>query len=393
MDATTLLGPTNFLGLPAPFWFVEFFKVLGFLLHLVPMNLWYAGLVIVAFLSVWGSAHGKRFAIRMMKQMPLVIACGVNLGIVPLLFTQVAYYQVFYPATVLIAWPWFSIVPLLTVAYYGVYVYAMQIRQDRVTRLGLAAGWISALLFTAIGFIFANGLSLTTNVGGWPALWRATNVDGAPLGLALNVFDPTLVPRWLMMFGLALTTVAAYVIVDTAWLAGNESADAERKRWAPGFALKVATLGVVWFAVTGSWYIFGALRADVRGLILGAPLAALTALTASGPGLPWLLILAQRRGVTRTLALLTALAQFGVLALNAVSRQIVQNAEIGTYLDVSAAPVQLQLSPLIVFLVLFVIGLAVVAWMVSKVIAASRAPAPADIVVPPSPSPRAAGGG
>jgi hypothetical protein len=370
MDPTTLLGPSNFLGLPAPFWFVEFFKVLGFLLHLIPMNLWYAGVLLAAVLSVWGSAHGKHFAIRLMKQMPLVIACGVNLGIVPLLFTQVAYYQVFYPATVLMAWPWFSIIPMLTVAYYGVYFYAMQIRQDRVTRLGVAAGWMSALLFTVIGFVFANGLSLTTNVGGWPALWRATSADGAPLGLGLNLFDPTLLPRWLMLFGLALTTVAAYAVVDTAFLGGNESP--EYKRWAPGFALRVATLGLAWFAVTGSWYIFVALRADVRGLMLGAPVVLLTAATALGPGLPWLSIFAQRLGLTRRLALLTALAQFLVLALNAVSRQVVQNAEIGTFLDVSAAPVHLQLSPLIVFLVLFVIGLAVVGWMVSQVTTASR---------------------
>lgn len=367
MDPRMLFGPTNFLGLPAPFWFVEFFKVLGFLLHLVPMNLWYAGVMIAAFATVWGSANGKHFAARAMKQMPLVIACGVNLGIVPLLFTQVAYYQVFYPATVLMAWPWFSIIPMLAVAYYGVYVYAMQIRQDRVTRLGAAAGWVSAVLFTAIGFVFANGLSLATNIGGWPVLWQATQVDGAALGLALNVFDPTLVPRWLMLFGLALTTVAAYVMFDAAFLARNESE--EYKAWAPRFAFKIATVGIVWFAVTGSWYILFALRADVRTALLGGPLAVLTGLTAIGPGLPWLLILAQRWGLTRRLAAATALAQFGVLALNAVSRQVVQNAEIGAYIDLSAAPVQLQLSPLVVFLVLFVLGLAVVAWMVSKVIA------------------------
>lgn len=371
MDPRMLFGQTNFLGLPAPFWFVEFFKVLGFLLHLVPMNLWYAGVMVAAFVTVWGSANGKHFAARAMKQMPLVIAVGVNLGIVPLLFTQVAYYQVFYPATVLMAWPWFSIIPLLAVAYYGVYVYAMQIRQDRVTRLGAAAGWVSAVLFTTIGFVFANGLSLATNVGGWPALWQATQVDGAVLGLALNVFDPTLLPRWLMMFGLALTTVAAYVVVDAAFLTANESEG--YKAWAPRFALQVATVGIVWFAVMGSWYILFALRSDVRSALLGVPLVVLAALTAIGPGLPWLLILAQRRGLTRTLAAGTALAQFGVLALNAISRQVVQNAEIGTYIDLSAAPVQLQLSPLIVFLVLFLVGLVVVGWMVSKVIALGQA--------------------
>lgn len=371
MDPRTLLGPTDFLGLPAPFWFVEFFKVLGFLLHLVPMNLWYAGVPLAALLGMWGSPHGKHFAIRMMKQMPLVIACGVNLGILPLLFMQVAYYQVLYPATILMAWPWFGIIPMLAVAYYGVYIYGMQIRQERVTRLGEAAGWVSAALFAAIGFVFANGMSLSTNVGGWPALWRATSVDGAPLGLALNVFDPTLLPRWLMLFGLALTTVAAYIVVDASFLTGKETV--EYKKWAPGFALKLATLGIAWFAIAGSVYIFVTVRSDVRGLMLSTPLAVLTAATAIGPGLPWLLILAQRKGLTPRLSLLTALAQFAVLALNAVSRQVVQNAELGAYLDVSAAPVQLQLSPLIVFLVLFVIGLGVVVWMVSKVVTVTRA--------------------
>ncbi|MER3513556.1 MAG: hypothetical protein C4310_03465 [Chloroflexota bacterium] len=44
-------------------------------------------------------------------------------------------------------------------------------------------------------------------------------------------------------------------------------------------------------------------------------------------------------GVTRRLALFTGLAQFGVLVLNAISRQIVQNAELSRFLDVTAEPV------------------------------------------------------
>jgi cytochrome bd-type quinol oxidase subunit 2 len=192
-------------------------------------------------------------------------------------------------------------------------------------------------------------------------------VAGAPTGTALNTADPTLWPRWLMMFGLALTTVAVYVVVDTAFFAGQESD--EYRRWAAGFAPKLITPGLVWFAVTGAWYIFGTLPADVRAMLLSRPLVILTVLTALGPGLPWLLIVAQRQGITRRLAFLTGLAQFGVLALNAISRQVVQNAELSRFLDVTAEPVNMQWSPLIVFLVLFVAGLGVVAWMVSKVIA------------------------
>ena len=75
------------------------------------------------------------------------------------------------------------------------------------------------------------------------------------------------------------------------------------------------------------------------------------------------------------MALAIGLAQYAVLALNAVSRQILQNAELAPYLDVTAEPVHLQLSPLVLFLVLFVVGLAIVVWMVAQVVRANRQPA------------------
>ena len=40
------IDATELPALPAPFWFIQFFKVLGFTLHAVPMNLWYAGAIL-----------------------------------------------------------------------------------------------------------------------------------------------------------------------------------------------------------------------------------------------------------------------------------------------------------------------------------------------------------
>jgi len=309
-----------------------------------------------------------------MRQMPIIVALGVNFGIVPLLFTQVAYYKVFYPATILMAWPWFAIIALLTLAYYGVYLYAGGLKENgaRMTSLRRVAGWISAVLFIAIGFFFSNGFSLMTNLGAWPQLWQSTSVGGAPLGIALNTGDPTLWPRWLMMFGLALTTVAAYTVLDAGLFAKKESE--AYQSWAGGFALKLYTVGVVWFALSASWYVWGTWPADLRAQMLGSGIFILTALTALSPGLSWLLIAAQRRGVTWVMALLTAFAQFGVLALNAVSRQIVQNIELTKFLDVTAEPVHMQWSPLIVFLLLFVAGIIVLIWMIGKVVRAAEQP-------------------
>ena len=68
---------------------------------------------------------GRRFAGRLLQQMPIIVAFGINFGIVPLLFMQLAYYKVFYPATILMACFWLAIIVLLIPAYYGVYAYAL----------------------------------------------------------------------------------------------------------------------------------------------------------------------------------------------------------------------------------------------------------------------------
>ncbi|MDW8329257.1 MAG: hypothetical protein RML48_04675, partial [Candidatus Bipolaricaulota bacterium] len=309
MNPTELIGPPSPLGYPAPYWFLVTFKVLGFTLHIAPMHLWFAGILLAMIAARWGSPEAQRWSARLMRQMPAIIALGINFGIVPLLFTQVAYYRVFYPATILMAWPWFLIIVLLTFAYYGVYLYVTGLKDGaELTPLKRSAGWVSAILFIVIGFLFSNGFSLMTNLHAWPQIWQNTSVAGAPLGTALNTSDLTLWPRWLMMFGLALTTVAAYTVFDAGVFAARESAP--YKSWAADFALKLYTVGLLWFAVMGSWYVFGTWPTDVREQMFTGLSLPLTVLTAVGPGLPWLLILAQRQQITRALALLTALAQF-----------------------------------------------------------------------------------
>ena len=139
---------------------MQFFKWLGFTLHAVPMNLWYAGLLVALWLHLRRNEHARRFAARLLRQMPIIVAVGVNFGIVPLLFVQLAYSKVFYPATILMAWFWLAIIGLLTLAYYGVYAYAWGLRKGTKNIAGCAqcmAGWCAALLFIAIGFCLPTG--------------------------------------------------------------------------------------------------------------------------------------------------------------------------------------------------------------------------------------------
>lgn len=403
--------------LPAPWWFIQFFKVLGFTLHAVLMHLWYAGLLWAMYLAVRGGAPGRQAAGRLMRQMPVLVALGINLGIVPLLFLQVAYAKVFYPATIYMAWFWLGIVVLLIPAYYGVYIYSFGLRRlaageasgpanqssanppganQESVRSGspveegesggrgvgeamlasmpawrLVAGWVSAGLFLLIGFFFVNGLTLMTRQElflqeTWEAVWGPHTLAGAALGTGLNLADARLLPRWLMFFSLAWTTLVVWLVVDTAWRAGRPS-DGYRT-WAARTSWKLYLAGAAGFALFGSWYLH-TWTPEVRTAMFSWPVVVLTVLTAISPGPVWLgLVWSARQGAPpgRALAVGLALGQLAVLALNAVSRQVVQNLELGRFFPVSQQPEVVQWSPLVVFLLLFVLGAAVLGWMVGQ---------------------------
>ena len=354
MNPSDLLAPNNPLGFPAPYWFLVLFKVIGFLLHIIPMSLWYAGILIAMIMYLSKSENGRIFNRRLMSQMPIIVAAGVNLGIVPLLFTQVVYYKVFYPATILMAWFWFSIFILLIFAYYGIYLYASAYKNGGSSLPGwrVIVGWFSAILFILMGFIFTNAFSLMVNLKEWDNIWLKTQVAGAVLGIGHNLNDPTLIPRWLMMFGLAVMTTAAYAIFDANYFATNESD--EYKSWVPRFALKLYFIGILIYAIFGSWYIFSSIDSESRVMMLSRPVSLITWMTALSPAVPFFFIFRQYNGIRSFFAFCTALFHLVVLALNSISRQVLQNIELYRYYNMADEKVNLQLSPLIIFLVLFV---------------------------------------
>ena len=56
-----------------------------------------------------------------------------------------------------------------------------------------------------------------------------------------------------------------------------------------------------------------------------------------------------------------------MLGFNAASRQVVQHLELARYFDISKQPIETQWSPLVIFLIAFVLGLGVIAWMIRQV--------------------------
>ncbi len=356
---------TSITELPAPYWFLQFFKVFGFTLHIIPMNILYAGTLLALILRVLGNEYNKTLSNRLMKHMPIIVAYAVNFGIIPLLFLQVAYYKVFYSATILMAWLWWSMVILLIIAYYGIYVYNSGIvNNGAIKSLQKIAGWVAAIIFIYIGFIFSNAFSLMTDINSWYKIWQKTDIAGATTGFALNLGNSTFA-RWLMMFGLAITTTAVFIIVDTILFATKEGD--QYKQNGIGLALKIYTIGAMWFGITGMWYIFGTFTNQLKTMMFSSKMIILTILTATSPVIPWLLMLIKQKNMTKKWVVNISVAQVMVLILNAISRQIVQNAELDKFFNVRNAVVNLQLGPLILFLVSLIIGIGIIVYMVRKI--------------------------
>ena len=130
-------------------------------------------------------------------------AAAVTFGVAPLLFVQALYGRLFFTGSVIMAWFWLAVIPLLIVAYYGTYFLAF--RGDRPGRSPLAVSWISAVFFLAIAFLYSNNMTLMLR----PDLFAAKYLESGT-GLTLNLGDPTLYPRFLHMLlgALAVADVA-----------------------------------------------------------------------------------------------------------------------------------------------------------------------------------------
>jgi hypothetical protein len=136
----------------------------------------------------------------------------------------------------------------------------------------------------------------------------------------------------------------------------------------------MAAAGAIWATVAGTWYVFGTWRPAVYSEMFSFPTVALTLVTGASCWLPAVLLwLARQKELTRAIAVTVAAVQVGVLAVNAISRQIVQNVELRELFPagVSAQRVAPDWGPMVMFLAIFVAGVGVLVWMFAQVAKAS----------------------
>lgn len=344
-------------AIPVPWGWFEALLLVTFVLHLLFMNTM-VGSAIIAFIehARGGGKDAHRESLRDTSvRLPYVIAFAVNLGVPPLLFFSVLWGNVGYVTTTLMAVWWLSIIAVLILAYYGAYLY--KYRFDKLGARGAVLIGFVALSLLFVGFLFVNNFSMMLNPGAWQAYFEN------PSGTLLNLGDATLWPRYLHFVAASIAVGGLFRAL--VWRRREEAGDA-----AAGERVKA---GMRWFfwatlvqVVVGIWYLLAQPTA-VRGLFLGGSLAH-TGLLSLGLMLALsMLVMAHRRKVI--LVTFHLVATIGVMA---VVRELVRFASLEEGFSPARLEVVPQYSPMILFLVAFAVGIALVVYMLKIVRSAAR---------------------
>jgi len=248
------------IPLPAPVWLLKLLHIVTLSLHFVAVEMLLGGLLLAVGLSLFSSSAAAMTTARALAhRLTVVMTYVINLGVPPLLFSQVLYGRALYTSSVLIGAYWIAIIPLLMITYWLLYQFSG--RLDR----GKSAWWIGLIAWLMAGGI-ARLLSTNMTLMLRPEVWRDM-YSASAAGRFLPTGDPTLEPRWLMMLAGGLFIAALWLL----YLAGRSTFAAEQKKYmaTQGGALAVVFGGI--YLLAGIWAASVQPQAVKVGLANGFP--------------------------------------------------------------------------------------------------------------------------
>ena len=346
------------LPLPGPVWLFTALLLVVFTLHVAAMNSALGG----GIWTLWNYLRGRhsehpysrRLANELAQLLPTFLAFTVTLGVAALLFVQVLFGNFLYTSSILIGSLWLAVIPLVMVAYYGFYYFSYTAEQGKSASGVVLA--ISVCVLLSIAFIFVNNMTLMLSPGRWLAMYRAH-----PNGWNLNLGDHSVIPRYLHIINGAIALFSAIL----AHLGMRKmKADAAYGRWL------VQRAALVFAACTGLQFLLGmwlllAIPREIAMVLLRDPLAgAVFGLSLISVISAMLMILLGSLSEKPSPLVHIGFGMTLVTLLLMVSlRYLLRLAYLKPYVSLGALAVRSQIGVIVLFLILFVGGLATVGYM------------------------------
>lgn len=363
------------IPLPAPVWLFKVLHALTVSAHFYAVHLMVGGLVLAVVLAFAGRAKRQRDAGDQLGgsmlevsgtlsyRLPVVMALLINLGIPPLLFTQVLYGRPLYTATILMGAFWISVVFLLCFGYYMLYrasyraLAAVENKEHGSWRITSLIGLICVLL---VGFLYTNAFTFMLRPEAFAEAYAKS-----PGGVQLNTADPSVWPRWLIfMFG-GLATSGLALPVIALKKSFTDGARALMRKVGPRLAIAAGVaqvLCVFWYLSAASGEAMDATLANLYGMIGGYGWLALWLVTTGGA---IALITKPKFLENRLILWLLALLPFVKVALLGIFRDVLRDQTLLVQgFDVWDRTIVTNWSVVGVFGVLLVAALAVLTWLV-----------------------------
>lgn len=251
--SASLIPQVDPAPLPGPPWVFHTLWLVTFFLHVLAVNTVLGGSLLAV--GAGGAGAGRLSLRRLLVGMnSWAISGAITLGIAPLLFMQVLLGRFFYSATILWAWPWFSLLGLLTVGYYLNYLAKRALAAGREPT-GLLA--IEAACFVGVALLQVTVHLLHMQPGRWEAV--------AASGWAA-LADPTFVPR-LLHFLLAAVGVTALVVA--LWAARWSREPEPVRKDIARFGVRVGLAAAVLQVLDGVWLLLAVPREVLRAFMRG----------------------------------------------------------------------------------------------------------------------------
>ena len=325
--------------------------MLVFPLHLLLMNAMLGSTAIALYARIKGGETDIRLSHELAKVLPFLVAFAINLGVAALLFIQVLYGHFLYTSSVLMAVFWLGVPLFLIIAYYAIYLY--DFRFASLGRGGTLLMVLALAIFLTIAFFFTNNMTLMLEPGQWSAYFRN------PGGTILNADSSVIWPRYLHLIIGGLAVGGLFVAVF-----GRFKGQRDPQLGARALELGMNLFTILTFAqiVIGFWFL-ASLSRPVMLLFMGGDMTA-TALLAIGL---LLAVAALATGIRRNIILSASLTVPLVFVMTFL-RDAVRSGYLKPFFTPDMLRVVPQYTPLLMFILTLIGGIATIIWMLRKTI-------------------------
>jgi hypothetical protein len=224
-------------GLPLPTAFYMVLYVVTLAIHVAFMNYVLSGTAALAIAFFRSRGRGLSDSMLLLKDwMPLMLSGAITAGIAPLLFLQILYKREYYTANLLLFNRWMSILPILIIGFYALYLLKSKWLSRRSPWLICLVGLVPILCIAFTGYTWTENNLLSV---------RDSQYWGEFYATKSQVYsEAQLVPRLLVW---AVGSIPTMILI-LSWQHLYHTSGS------PRILSRVAMLGLILTSGAAAWY-------------------------------------------------------------------------------------------------------------------------------------------